>query len=375
MVDFKLTDEQKEFLSMARDFKDEVIGPQAGNYDESGEYPQELLDKMSELGFTSLNLDEAYGGTNLPLTETAIIFEELSSACAAITLPAVAHSIACQSLILGKADSLIQKNIVNNSSLAALIFSSPSFGYSAVSTQSLIYKKTDSGYYLNGNNLVIANANNGNWVCAIADNQENSNQSICFALPISKLPKPKAKMQQLGLRSSNLMTIDIADLHIDQSDLVLNEKQEIEQNKLLSFQSILLASLCVGIARLGLTNALNYGKERSTFGQPLVKHQAIAFILAEMHKNVTAAQYLIRQASYLYDQNQDSLCAALKAKSFAQDIAEKSAIDAVQVYGGYGYSREYPVEKLMRDSKCMHLLGGNSAALDQSIGKMLLACK
>lgn len=372
MVDFKLTEDQKQYQDLAREFAKNEIAPVAGQFDHSGDFPESLCRKAWELGLMNLFIPEEYGGIGLSVFDGCVITEELARGCAAIACTINANNLALIPLLLAGTETQKQEFV---SSLAS------EFGFAsycvqedsnnAWSTQcSTEAQKSGDGFVITGKKIAVANARKAKWFLVIAQTGNSSDTNLsAFIVPnnlpgisISETPKT------LGLRAHATNTVSFQGVKIPEGNLVGKIGQGWELLVCTRARIYpLIAAICVGVAKEALEFAAEYAKARQAFGQPIANHQAIRLMIADMAKDMEGSRLLALEAALLADLQssaRDNFMASAQqariAKAFAQDTALAVATNAIQIYGGYGYSKEYPVEKLMRDAKCLQLIEGTS---------------
>jgi len=373
MSEFNLSEEQKEFQKLARDFSVREIAPRAAQFDESGDTPQDILTKAFETGLTNVMAPESAGGLSLPFFETALIQEELAAGCSAIGGFVEASAIGMLAILQENKEQKVQKFIKPLMDAVGFAAFAESMLDTTDSDELLpAVKVSSSEIELSGRVRVVA-GDQCKWF-AVKAKDSAGKQTIAIvdaeADGINKL----GRVNRLGRKCVG--TVDL-ELH--------SVKQPIEQiigtaggagevlNFVLPRAYLLFAASAIGIARAALAHSINYSKERKTFGKPIGDHQAVAFMMADMAKDIEAARLLTYKGCQIIDQGESDFESARLAKVFAQEAAMRATTDAVQIFGGYGYSREYPVEKLMRDAKTYQITAGTSQKQLAQIGRQSLA--
>lgn len=374
MLDFVLTDEQKQYQQLAHDFASNEIVPLASACDESGEFADVIYTKAFELGLTNPFLPADFDGLGLSIFESCLITEELAWSCAGINAAFDGNLWAIAPLLI--AGTKEQKSEFLAPFAVAANFAGCELGQidkcAGGNGQNLSFRaEVDAnGYLITGTAKCVLNAPAAKWFYLQAVNSKN--EVIHFIVPSdSKGLQVTAKKEFLGLHAA-----DIAELKLDRVSIsdahILDYQGSGDLSKLvLSMVLPVVASGAVGIARRAMEQSIVYAKERVAFSKPISANQAIQFLVADMAKDIEAARLLSWQAARLYDQGIDNFEESLAAWIFACEAAIKVSTDAVQVYGGYGYSREYPVEKLMRDSKTLQVLYGNTSLGKSTLGEVL----
>ncbi len=364
MPDLALTDEQHEFQKLAREFAQNELAPKAYECDQKSMSPKEILKQAWEIGLVTASVPDELGGLGLSLLECCVIAEELASGCSGIYGAIEATTLA--QLVLVAVGSEQQKR-----KYLQPLTEAPSFaGLDAQlfsSAQSKLECSRDKDVFVLNGEIVVANGASADWFLVSANGPA---RRIFIVSRQNKGVEAGSAVFSIGRKALDLTNVKLTKVQIDSGNTL-----ELEQNawQLIKDQAAcVLAAGSVGIARSAMQNAIQYSKERKTFGVAISQHQAVGFMLADMAKDVEAARLLIWQACLIAGSAQTGLVSAAVARTFAQDMAMRVATDAVQVYGGYGYSKEYPVEKLMRDAKAYQVYQGTSADSRVDIGRQLV---
>lgn len=366
MIDFSLNDDQKQLQDLARKFaKDEII-PKAAHHDETGEYPHEIVKKAWELGLINTHVPQDCGGMGLSVIDGCIITEELSYGCTGIGTAMEANMLASAPVIV--AGNAEQKNeflgqLVNEGKLAAYCVTEPEAG-SDVSGIKTTAKKVGNDYVINGAKMWITNAKVASWyfVLAYTDPSAKHKGMSGFLVPTNTPGITVGKKEwNLGQRASDTRGITFENVKVPEKYRLGREGDGFKiAMAAFDHSRPAVAVGAVGLARRAMDEAIEYAKTRKTFGQPIASYQAVSFMIADMAMEIEAARHLVYKSAWLIDQGQRNTKFAAMAKAFAADVAVRTATNAVQVFGGYGYSKEYPVEKLMRDSKIYQIYEGTS---------------
>ncbi len=378
MISFELSEEQKLLVETARKFAQTEMRPVAAKFDESGEFPKDILKKAWELGLMGENVPVENGGMGLGCFESVLIAEELYWGCAGIATSAVCNALALGPIVIAGNPAQKDKFLSPFSAefkIASFALTEPSSG-SDVANMRTIYKKDGDGFRLNGAKQWITNAGYADLmtVFASADPGKGSKSISAFVVD-AKSPGVGIgkKEDKLGQRASDTRSVTFDDVFISQENLLGQEGEGFKiAMKNLDKSRPGIGAAAVGVARAALEYSIQYSKERMTFGKALAEHQGIQFIIADIAKNVEAARLLCWQAAWLNDQGKPNNKESSFAKCFASDIAMEATTDAIQVYGGYGYSKEYPVEKLFRDAKLIQIYEGANQIQRMVIAKHLL---
>jgi acyl-CoA dehydrogenase len=365
VVDFTLTDEQKSLREMAHDFAAKEIRPVAWEYDRDGTWPQEILEKAWELGLMNSHIGEEYGGPGVSYLEGALIEEELSWGCSGIATSIGANGLATAPLALGGSEELKKKYLgmlTEAPLLASFCLTEPDAGSDVSGMRTTATRKGDK-WVINGSKCFITNGGYASFytVYAKTDKEKGHRGISCFLVPKDDTVTVDKKEDKMGQRASNTATITFNDTEIPLDHLIGEENHGFKLAMMtLDRTRPGVAAMAVGIARASFEFATEYSKQRVQFGVPIAMHQAIQFLIADMATKVHLSRLAAWNSAVLLDQGKRNTLESSHAKRFAADSAMEVATDAVQVYGGYGFIKDYPVEKLMRDAKIMQLYEGTS---------------
>ena len=382
--DMSFTEEQQALRKTARDFARSKIAPVAGQLDEEGEFPKELLQKAWELSLMNTEVPEAHGGLGLSCLTTCLIMEEIAWACAGVNTSMAANSLAALPLIIAGTEEQKAKYLgwlSREPIFASYCCSEPDAG-SDVAGMRTHYVKDGDGYVLTGQKRWITNGGYASFYTVLATsdpkpelNLKARNRKIaCFVvdrdLPGVKVGKKENKM---GQRASNTTDVIFDEVRLPREALLGSEGEGFKiAMKTFDRSRPWIAAGAAGIIARALHESRLYALERKTFGVPIASHQAIQFMLADMAVALEATRALCHRAAWMVDQGKlDSIVSAM-AKLYGADMAMKVATDAVQIFGGYGYTKEYPVEKLMRDAKLLQIYEGTSQIQRMVIAKNVL---
>ncbi len=365
MVDFSLTDEQKNLRELAHDFAAKEIRPVAWELDRDGAWPQAIIDKAHEVGLMNTHLPEEYGGAGLNYLDGCIIEEELSWGCSGVQTSLGANGLASAPVMLGGTEDVrreFAEELVAEPKLASFCLTEPDAGSDVSGMRTRAVRKGDR-YVINGSKCFITNGSYADWfvVYAKTDPEAGHRGISAFLVRRDDTVVVDKKEDKMGQRASNTATITFNDTEIDARYLLG------EENKGFKLAMMVLdrtrpgvAAMATGIARAAFEFATTYSRERVQFGVPIAMHQAIQFMIADMATKVHLSRLATWNSAVLLDQGKRNTLESSHAKRFAADSAMEVATDAVQVYGGYGFIKDYPVEKLMRDAKIMQLYEGTS---------------
>ncbi len=366
MVDFTLTDEQKDIRDLAHDFSEKEIRPVAWEYDKDSTWPQEIVDKAWEVGLMNSHVPEEYGGPGLDYLTGCLIEEELGWGCSGIGTSLMCNGLASAPVGIGGSEEIKKEflgMLTEEPKLASFCLTEPDAGSDVSGMKTTAVKQGDK-YVINGSKCFITNGSHASWytVYAKTDKEAGHRGISAFVVPRdSDGVTVDKKEDKLGQRASNTATISFNDVEIPAANLLGEENKGFKLAMMtLDRTRPGVSAMAVGIARAAFEFASEYSKERVQFGVPIAMHQAIQFMIADMATKIEAARLMVWKSGVLLDQGQRNTLASSHAKRFAADSAMEVAVDAVQVYGGYGFIKEYPVEKLMRDAKIMQLYEGTS---------------
>jgi acyl-CoA dehydrogenase len=365
MVDFTLTEEQESIRALAHDFAEKAIRPLAWEYDKHGTWPEVIINKAWELGLMNPQLPAAYGGVGASYLDGCLIGEELAWGCAAIATTLGANQLAAAPVLLGGSEELKREYLgmlVEAPKLASFCLTEPDAGSDVSGMRTTAVRKGDK-YVINGSKCFITNGGYADWftVYAKTDKDAGHRGITAFVVPKDDTVTVDKHEDKMGLRASNTATISFSE-----TEVPLGNRLGVENHGFKLAMMTLdrtrpgVASMATGIARAAFEFAANYSKERVQFGVPIAMHEGIQFMIADMATKVEASRLLTWHSAVLLDQGLRNTLASSHAKRFAADSAMEVAVDAVQVFGGYGFMKEYPVEKLMRDAKIMQLYEGTS---------------
>jgi acyl-CoA dehydrogenase len=377
VVDFTLTDEQKDLRELAHSFAEKDMRNVAWEYDKEGTWPQDVIDKAWEVGLMNTHVPEAYGGPGLDYLSGCLIEEEMGWGCSGIGTSLMANGLASAPVGIGGSEETKKKflgMLIEEPKLASFCLTEPDAGSDVSGMKTTAVKKGDR-YVLNGSKCFITNGSYADWytVYAKTDKDAGHRGISAFVVPRDDTVTIDKKEDKMGQRASNTATVSFNETEIPAENLLGEENKGFKLAMMtLDRTRPGVSAMAVGIARAALEFASEYSKERVQFGVPIAMHQAVAFMIADMATKAEAARLLTWQSAVLLDNGKRNTLASSHAKRFSADSAMENATDAVQVYGGYGFIKDYPVEKLMRDAKIMQLYEGTSQIQRLVIAKELL---
>jgi acyl-CoA dehydrogenase len=365
VVDFNLTDEQKDIRELAHDFAEKEIRPVAWDLDKDSTFPHEIVQKAWEVGLMNSHIPEEYGGPGLDYLTGCLIEEELGWACSGIGTTLMCNGLATAPVALGGSDEVKKEYLgmlTEEPKLASFCLTEPDAGSDVSGMRTTAVKKGEK-YVINGTKCFITNGSHANWytVYAKTDREAGHRGISAFVVPRDAGVVVDKKEDKLGQRASDTAMISFNDVEVPAGNLLGEENKGFKLAMMtLDRTRPGVSAMAVGIAQAAFEYARDYAKERVQFGVPIAMHQAIQFMIADMATKVEAARLLTWKSATLLDRGERNTLASSHAKRFAADSAMEVTVDAVQVYGGYGFIKEYPVEKLMRDAKIMQLYEGTS---------------
>lgn len=379
-ISFDLSDEQNALRDHIRAFVEEEIKPVALQFDETQEFPTEIFRKFGELGYLGIVIPTEYGGSGMGYLEYAIIVEEVARGCPSIALGVAAHNGLCTSHIFRFGSEELRRKYVprlaKGETMGAWALTEPNAGSDAGGTQTTAVRDGDD-WILNGSKNFITHGNVGDICVVMAVTDPSKGKNGISAFVVDKTMKGfygSKKENKLGMRCSDTAGLMFDNVRVPGANLIGEEGEGFKQAlKILDGGRISIAALSVGLAQGAFEAALRYSTERQQFGKRLADMQAIQFKLAKMSMDVESSRLLTYRAAWMRDSGMDFTTAASEAKLLASEVSVRVAEDAVQVHGGYGYVKEYPVEKYFRDSKLLTIGEGTSEIQKIVIARQLLS--
>jgi len=366
-MDFELPEDLQEMKRTVREFCLAEVKPHARAWDESGAFPREVVAKLGALGFLGLSVPEAYGGSALGALAGAVVIEEFARYDGSLALTVASHNGLGTNHILRFGTEEQKRrwlpSLATGEKLAAWALTEPGSGSDAAGMRTAAVRKGDR-WLLNGSKTFITQGTvAGTYVVlAVTDAARKQRGISAFVLePGMKGFTSRAIHQKLGMRSSDTAELFFEDVEVPDAHR-LGEVGEgfIDTLKILDRGRITIGALAVGLGRGGLEESLDYAKVRSAFGKPIAEHQAVAFMLADMATEVSAARLLVHRAAALCDRGVPFGKEASMGKLFASEAAMRATSKAIQIHGGYGYTRDFPVERYFRDAKLCEIGEGTS---------------
>lgn len=379
MLDFELNDEQRAIVDETRRFTKDRIIPAAAEADRSGVFPKDVFKEAWEMGVVAPNIPEAYGGAGLGEIEHVLITEELAFGCTGIQTTMTANALAATPLLVAGTEEQKKKylgQLTSEPAFAAYALTEPAAGSDAAAIECRAVQHGDD-WVLNGQKIYITNGSWASWyvVFATVDPSKRHKGIMAFIVdrdtPGVSIGK---KEDKLGQRASDTATIIFEDVKVPKEN-VLAEAGQGFKVAMQTFDRTRpdIGAGAAGLMRRALEESLAFAQERKTFGVPIGQHQMVQHMLAEMAIKYEATRLLVHKAAWMVDKGGKNSFVASLSKAFGADSAMQVAIDAVQVFGGAGYMKEYPVEKLMRDAKILQIYEGTSQIQRMVIARNLLA--
>lgn len=384
MIGFDLSEEQQRFKELAHEFAEKEMRPVAAHYDETEDFPWPVANKAAEIGLMSYGFPEEYGGVGVTsLVTGCLIAEELFWGCAGIATAIGANSLCAMPILIGGSEDQKKKYIGLLSStkkdgtpyMGSFCLTEPEAGSDAAGLKTLA-KKVKGGYVLNGTKQFITGGGIADIYVVFATHDPSLGADGIDAFIVERSwdgVKPGKKEKKMGIRASDTSQVFFEDVFVPEENLIGPEGEGflVAMGTLDRTRPIIAAS-AVGVARAAYEAALAYSLERKQFGRAISKFQAISFMLADMATKIQAARLLCWQSAWLVDQGEPNMLESSMAKSFAPDVAMEVTTDAVQIFGGYGYLQDYPVEKFMRDAKIMQIFEGTTQIQKLVISRTLI---
>jgi acyl-CoA dehydrogenase len=366
VIDFSLTEEQAALQGMAREFAQKEMKPAAAKYDKGNEFPDEIMKKAFEAGFITCNIPQEYGGGGLRELDIALISEELAAGCAGMFTTIMASTLAFTPIILFGTDEQKQKFLTpftQKMSFAAFCLTEREAGSDAGATKTRALREGDH-YVINGSKCFITNGGIASLyvVFALTDPEKGIRGVSAIIVPRETPGITVGKEEdKMGHRASNTSELFFEDVRVPVENLLAREGMGfIVAMKTLDKTRASVGAAGVGVARTALEHAIEYAKTRIQFGKPIATFQHIAFKIAQMAMEVNAARHLVWHSAWLMDREKSCGKESAMAKCFGSDVAMRTTIDALQIFGGYGYMKDYPMEKLMRDAKLLQIYEGTN---------------
>jgi acyl-CoA dehydrogenase len=366
VIDFSLTEDQIALQDMAREFAEKEMRPKAATYDQGHDFPEDVMKKAFEVGFLTCTVPSEHGGGGLSDLETAIVSEELARGCAGMYTTMMANSLAFTPIVLFGTDEQQKRffgPFTKQMAFASYCLTEREAGSdtSAIRTTA---KKSGGEFILNGSKCFITNAGVASLYVVFANSAPDKGPRglSVFCVPRETPGITVGKVEdKMGQRASNTAELFFEDVRVPASHLLGREGLGfIVAMRTFDKTRAAVGAAGVGIARAALEYAVEYSKTRVQFGKPIASFQATAFKIAQMAIEVDAARLLVWRAAWLMDHGQPCGNESAMAKCFGSDVAMRTALEALQIFGGYGYMKDYPIEKLVRDAKLLQIYEGTN---------------
>jgi len=380
-MDFELNEEQRMWREAVHDFVAHEVRPKAREVDEKGEFNWGAVRKMGPLGLLGLNVPEEYGGPGVDAISAAIAIEELGWGCGSTALAIAAHNgLGCASVALFGSEELKQRFlpsvVTGKGKLAALALTEPGAGSDLKGGVNMRAYLDGNQWVINGEKMWCTNASIADFIVTLVRTEPKSgSSSLSMILVPTDTPgltiAPAEK--KMGLKGSPTHAVNYADIRVPAGYLVGGLGKGLQQTlAVLDGGRVGIGAVSVGLAQAAFEEAVRYAKERQTFGQPIIAYQAIQWMLSDAATEIQAARWMVYYAAWLKDQKRPFSKEAAMAKMFASEMAERVCRNAIQIHGGYGYSREYPVERFYRDVRLMTIGEGTSEVQRMVIARHIL---
>jgi len=365
-MDFRLSDDERALQDAARKFARDVMRPKAAHCDEQSIFPKDIVQQAHELGLINMTIPTELGGTGLSHLAQCIVSEELAWGCAGMATSMIANDLALLPIHIAGTPEQKQrfvKPFVERFKLASFGLTEPGAG-SDVAGMSTVARRDGDHYVINGQKQWITNGEYADQYTLFCSTDKAKRHKGIMAIVIEGRPKGFSTGKhenKMGQRASNTVTLTLEDVRVP----VANRLGEEGEGFRIAMETLdnsrpITAMLAIGVARAAMEHAIDYAKQRTQFGKPIAEFQAVQFMIADMAKDTHAARLLAYQSAQMLDDGQKNTLVSSYAKCFAADTGMRVTTDAVQVFGGYGYSKEFPVEKLMRDAKLIQIYEGTS---------------
>lgn len=362
---YLISEEAKDLVQDVRNFCENEVKEQCKEYDRTGEWPKEIYDKAIEQGYTALEVPEEYGGPGLSRVDVAALIEQMAIADAGFATTISASGLGMKPVLIAGTEEQKQRmcDIILEGGFGAFCLTEPGAGSDASAGVTKAVKDGDE-YVLNGRKCFITNGAVADFYCITAMTDKSKGVKGISMFYVEKgTPGLSAGNEEdkMGIRTSNTTDVVLEDVRIPAENLLGKEGEGFKiAMQTLDQARAWMGCISAGIAQRGIEEALAYAKERVQFGKPIIKNQALQFKIADMEIKTETARQMVAHALTLMDMGLPYSKESAIAKCFASDIAMEVSSEAIQMFGGYGFSREYPVEKLLRDSKIFQIFEGTN---------------
>jgi acyl-CoA dehydrogenase len=380
-IGFDVTEEQQQLIDTAREFTRKEITPVAGALDEEAKFPREIIERAWQTGLVNCEIPEAYGGLGLGNLSHSLLLEELSYGCMGINTSIAGNSLGAMPLMLAGSEEQKQEylgRLIKSPVFAAYACSEPDAGSDVAGMKSR-YRKVGDDYVLTGQKRWITNGGVADFYTTFArlEGTERHKGITCFVVERSAPGVSVGKKEnKMGQRASNTTDVIFEDVRLTSKNVVGAEGEGFKvAMRTFDRTRPWIAAGASGLIRRCLDECRNYALDRKTFGVPIAQHQAIQFMIAEMAIAYESTRLLYQKAAWSIDAGRSDSIISSYAKAYGADAAMRVATDAVQIFGGYGYTKEYPVEKLMRDAKLLQIYEGTSQIQRMVIARHVLGAR
>jgi alkylation response protein AidB-like acyl-CoA dehydrogenase len=375
--DFGLSEEQRQIVGAVRDIVAERIAPAIGGYEERKEFPRDLFRELGRMGLTGIPYDEAYGGGGQPYLTYLAVLEEVATGSLSLAVTLSVHHLSASGVAWYGSDALKKRylpKLLSGEWLGAYALSEASSGSDAASLRCRADRADDGSYVLNGTKRFITHAGEAEFYLVMARTGGEGPKGIsAFAVEKDWLGFGFGKLEpKMGWNASPMRELVFDSCRVPAENLIGEEGQGFTVAlAALDGGRLGIAASSVGLSQAALDAAITFARERAQFGRPVIEFQGLQFMLADMATQTEAARRLYREAARVRDAGEDSSIGASMSKLFASDVAMRVTTDAVQVHGGYGYMREYPVERYLREAKALQIVEGTNQVQRMVIGRRL----
>jgi len=375
VIDFSLTEEQQALQEMAREFSEKELKPNAAKYDKGDEFPEEIMKKAFQVGFLTCTIPKEYGGGGLGDIDTIIMSEELAAGCAGMYTTMMVNALANTPIILYGSDEQKKKFLTPQTekmTFASFGLTEREAGSDAASLKTTA-KKVGNEYVINGSKCFISNGGIASLyvILCLTDPGKGARGMSAIVVPRDTPGLTIGKKEdKMGHRASDTVELFFEDMKVPVENLLGREgKGFIIAMRTLDKTRAPVGAAGVGVARAALEYAIEYAKTRKQFGKSIALFQGTAFKIAQMATEINAARHLVWHAAWLLDQGKPCGKESAMAKVYGSDVAMRVTTEALQIFGGYGYMKDYPVEKLMRDAKLLQIYEGTNEIQQLVISK------
>jgi len=372
------TEEQKQLQEVARNFANNELAPTAPQHDENETFNIEAFKKMGELGLLGITAEAKYGGSELGVLEATLVMEEFGKVCASSTLSYLAHSMLCVNNISNNASEAQKQKylpkLISGEHVGCMGMSEPEFGSDAIGMQTKAAKQPDGSYVINGNKMWITNAQYADVVYLYTRTGPNKKDLSTFIVEKGNDGFSVSKeIHKMGMRASPTGELSFQNCKVANDQLIGNEGDSVyHMMKNLDVERITISGISLGIAQACVDQCVQYAKERKQFGKAIGNFQLIQKMIAEMHSETQMMRHYLYSGCKEYDLGTKDRTLAAGLKLQIPKLATKICLDAIQLHGGYGYSREFYLERYLRDNKLMEIGAGTNEVMIMIIAKELL---